>query len=179
MLPRCRRRLHHCPVDAVLPALVGRDEELEALLRAEALPASLLVAGEAGIGKTSLCLAAIELARERGFETLTARPAEAEAELSLASVGDLLEPVLDRVLGELPAPQARALRVALLVDEGEAAPDARALGVAFLGALPAGAPARGLGHAARSCPIVRVKSLGRSSAWARSYAAITSSVADD
>ena len=30
-----------------------------------------------------------------------------------------------------------------------------------------------------SRPIVRVKSLGRSSAWARSYAAITSSVADD
>lgn len=125
-------------MDAVLPALVGREEELEALdalLRADALPASLLVAGEAGIGKTSLCLAAVELARERGFETLAARPAEAEAELSFASVGDLLGPVLDRVLGELPAPQARALRVALLVEEGEAAPDARALGVAFLGAL--------------------------------------------
>ena len=125
-------------MDAVLPALVGRDEELEALealLRPEGLPARLLVEGEAGIGKTSLCAAAVELARERGFEILAARPAESEAELSLASIGDLLEPVLDRVLGELPAPQARALRVALLLDEGDAAPDERALAVAFLGAL--------------------------------------------
>ena len=125
-------------MDAVLPALVGRDEELaalEGLLRADALPASVLVEGEPGIGKTALCAAAVELARGRGFEILTARPAESEAALSLASVGDLLGPVLDRVLDQLPPPQGRALRVALLIDEAAAAPDARALAVAFLGAL--------------------------------------------
>ena len=38
-------------------------------------PSSLLIEGEAGIGKTTIWLAGVEQARERGFHVLTARPA--------------------------------------------------------------------------------------------------------
>ncbi|MEP7334818.1 MAG: LuxR C-terminal-related transcriptional regulator [Actinomycetota bacterium] len=119
--------------------IVGRDHELAAITTfldaTGRLPAALLIEGDAGIGKTSLCTAALAHARERGFEPLVARPAAAEAELALSGIGDLLEHVLDRVLAELPGPQARALRIALLLDDDGSAPEARALGVAFLGAL--------------------------------------------
>ena len=42
-------------------------------------PAALVAEGEPGIGKTTLCLSVIELAQERGFLVLSARPAEAES----------------------------------------------------------------------------------------------------
>ena len=123
------------------PDVVGREDELAAIdaVLDEVLhggASTLLVEGEAGVGKTSLCGVAIARAQERGFETLAARPVEAEAGLSLTAIGDLLDPVLDRVLSELPEPRARMLRVALLLEgDGGAAPDARALGVCVLGAL--------------------------------------------
>jgi DNA-binding CsgD family transcriptional regulator len=119
-------------------ALVGRDAELaavDAFLDAGALPGTLLIEGEAGIGKTSLCAAAVAAARDRGFETLVTRAVAAEAALAFTGIEDLLEPVLEEVLEELPAPQARALRVALLLDDSTTAPDARALAVAFYHAL--------------------------------------------
>lgn len=124
-------------MEAIL-TLVGRDGELaaiDALLDPDLLPATLLVDGEAGIGKTSLCDAAVAKARERGFEILITHPVEAEAELALVGIGDLLEPVLEQVLPELPGPQARALRAALLLDEESSGVDVRALGVAFLNVL--------------------------------------------
>jgi len=37
--------------------------------------AALVLDGEAGIGKTTLCLAGVERAREHGFRVLYARPA--------------------------------------------------------------------------------------------------------
>ena len=54
---------------------------------------------------------------------------------ALATIGDLLEPLLQDALPELPEPQARALRVALLLEDGPAPADARALGVATNGVL--------------------------------------------
>jgi DNA-binding CsgD family transcriptional regulator len=124
-------------VEATL-ALVGRDGELaaiEALLDPDLLPATLLIDGEAGIGKTSICDAAVAVASERGFEVLITRPAAAEAELTLVGIGDLLEPVLERILPALPSPQAGALRAALLLDNESSGADVRALGIAFLSAL--------------------------------------------
>jgi tetratricopeptide (TPR) repeat protein len=65
---------------------------------------------------------------------LTCRAAESEARLSYAALGDLL----DFELPDLPAPQARALQVALLRAEVEGAPpDQRAVSVATLGVLRA------------------------------------------
>ena len=46
--------------------------------------------GEAGIGTTTLWLAALEQAREQGFRTLSARAWEAESVLAYGSVADLL-----------------------------------------------------------------------------------------
>ncbi|MGH3012244.1 MAG: helix-turn-helix transcriptional regulator [Gaiellaceae bacterium] len=122
------------------PNLVGRDEELNALvafLRSrESLPGALLLEGEAGIGKTTLLHATVAAASEAGFRVLSARPVEAESSLSFVALGDLLEERLDEVRHALPAPQEQALEVALLLREPEhRPPDRRALGTAVLGAL--------------------------------------------
>jgi DNA-binding CsgD family transcriptional regulator len=120
--------------------VIGRDDEL-AVLRGflaapERWPSALLVEGEAGIGKTTLWRAGIEAARELPALVLTAAPAEAEAKLSFAAIGDLLESVLDDAILELPAPQRRALEVALLRTEPEGPPpDQRAIALGFLGAI--------------------------------------------
>jgi Cdc6-like AAA superfamily ATPase len=80
-----------------LPEIVGRDQELAAtaaFLDGD-LPAALVLAGEAGIGKTTVWRAALEQAREHDLRVLVCRPAESEAHLSYAGLSDLLEPVLD------------------------------------------------------------------------------------
>ena len=57
-----------------IPNLVGREEELAALLdlfdTPEELPAVAVVAGEPGIGKTALWLAGVEYAAAAGFRVL-------------------------------------------------------------------------------------------------------------
>jgi len=125
-------------------AVVGRHEELEAVVSFLSSvadgrgPAGVLLTGEAGIGKTTLWEAGVDAAREASFRTLLARPAEPEAKLSLAGVGDLLDPVMEDVRVFLPPLQRRALEIALLVVEAEGpAPEPRAVAVAFLSALRA------------------------------------------
>src|SRR5438132_4064426 len=118
-----------------MQALVGREGEIEAastfLDRLEAGPAVLLFAGEPGIGKTTLWTAAVEQARDRGFLVLSARGVEAEGELGYAALADLLEPIAEDMLPELPEPQRRALAIALLVeDPGQRRIDLRAVGAA-------------------------------------------------
>src|SRR6266516_3012436 len=99
-------------------AIVGRETELAAanefLTAAETGPGALLLEGPAGIGKSTLWRAAVSAARERGYEVLASRPSGAEARLSYAALGDLLEPVWEQTLPELPAPRRDALEVALL-----------------------------------------------------------------
>ena len=71
-----------------------------------------------------------------GIRVLETRPAEADAGLPFAGLGDLVESTLDEVLDELPEPQADALRVALLLaPPGQAPLDERAVAVAVLGVL--------------------------------------------
>jgi len=53
-------------------------------------PAALLVEGEAGIGKTTLWLAAVDQAGEDGLRVLSARAAAAESVLAYASLSDML-----------------------------------------------------------------------------------------
>ena len=122
--------------------VIGREQELAELgafmAGVDGLPAVLLVEGEAGIGKTILWRAGLELAPPLGYEILAATPSTAETRLSFAALADLLEPALADTLTELPAPQRRALEVALLLEDSEGQPpDHRAVSVAFLGTLRA------------------------------------------
>ena len=76
------------------PVLAGRAAELGAVERFLAPGAAgrvLVVCGEPGIGKSSVWQAGVELARSRGFAVWSARPSEAEAQLSFAGLADLLE----------------------------------------------------------------------------------------
>ena len=119
--------------------IIGRDQELESLRAflgvADAEPRVLLLEGEPGIGKTTLWEAALA-ATERSHRTLTARPAEAEMELSFTGLGDLLSGAAEAALPDLPDPQRRALEVALLLEPGTAsAPEQRAVAAGLLGAL--------------------------------------------
>jgi DNA-binding CsgD family transcriptional regulator len=120
--------------------LIGRDEELQRVQRfLEAVPAgtrALLIAGEAGVGKTSLWQAALERAQAAGIRTIAARPTEAETSFAHAALGDLLGPHLE-LLEVLPGPRRRALEVALLVAERGEEPDQQAVALATLTALRA------------------------------------------
>jgi DNA-binding CsgD family transcriptional regulator len=120
--------------------VVGRDEDLAALavfLDARAsLPALVLLDGQAGIGKTTLWRQGIDLAGANGYRVLSCTASSSEARLSFVALGDLLGDALEEVLPRLPAPQADALAVALLVAEAqESSPDQRAIALAVLGAL--------------------------------------------
>ena len=120
------------------PAVLGRDAELGVLAaffdRAEA-PAALVLEGDAGIGKSTLWLAGVEAARERGLRVVVSRPAEAERGLAHTGLGDLFEDLLDDVLPALSTPRRRALEVALLLEEEADQIDPRTLGVAVRNAL--------------------------------------------
>jgi DNA-binding CsgD family transcriptional regulator len=125
---------------AVGDQVIGRSGELEALAAfvhglAER-PSALVFEGEAGAGKTTLWLAGVTRARESGAHVLSARPVQAESQLGLAGVGDLLEGLLERILPALPRPQAEALRVALALEPPrDAAREDRALAMAVLNAV--------------------------------------------
>jgi DNA-binding CsgD family transcriptional regulator len=118
--------------------LVGRDEELGSLVRLldapDELPAAAVVAGEAGIGKTALWLAAAEEAAARGYIVLSCRPSEAEARFSFSGLADLLGEQVAEVLPELAGPQRSALETALgLSSSGPV--EGRLVAFAFLNAL--------------------------------------------
>ncbi len=129
--------------------IVGRDEELAAIARfldggPEQAAYALLLEGEPGIGKSTVLQASLALARERDYRVLACAPASEETRLSFVAISDLLAPVLDELLSDLPPPQRRALEIALLIrDLDGAPPDDRAVAAAFhtaLRALAAGGP---------------------------------------
>lgn len=96
-------------------------------------PASLLLEGEAGIGKTTLWLSAVQQARTRGMHVLTARAAATESVMAYISLADLLSAVEAGVLDTLPEPQRVALdRILLQVSDDGVATDQRAVAAAFL-----------------------------------------------
>ena len=119
--------------------LVGRDDELEAVVRlldaSEQLPGAVVLAGAAGIGKTALWLAGIDAAPAHGYRILSARPSEAETRFAFAGVGDLLGDAAGDLLPDLPPIQRRALEGVLLLGDSELPADDRAVAAAFLGAL--------------------------------------------
>ena len=74
--------------------VIGRDPELRRIADFLELDVDharvLLVEGLPGVGKSTLWLAGVERAAELGWRVLTARPADAEATIAYAGLGDLL-----------------------------------------------------------------------------------------
>jgi DNA-binding CsgD family transcriptional regulator len=154
----------------VADEIIGRDAELQLVAsfldRLMTGPLALVMEGEVGIGKTTVWTAGVAAAHRKGYPILICRPVEAEATLSFAALGDLLDGVLDEVLPGLPGPQRRALEVAVLrADAGDDPADQRAVSVAVLGVLRL---------LARSGPLVvavdDVQWLDQPSAWVLAFA---------
>src|SRR5258708_12513696 len=86
--------------------MISRSAEFRAvadfLLSAERQPTGLVIEGEAGIGKTTVWLAAVDQARERGFRVFSARGGQAESVLAHPAVAHLLGDADPAVLAELP-----------------------------------------------------------------------------
>jgi DNA-binding CsgD family transcriptional regulator len=99
-------------------------------------PSALVVEGEAGIGKTTVWLAALERAQELGFRVLSSRTAAAESVLAYASLAALLDGVEQDTFDGLPLPQRLAIdRVLLRVSADGPATDQRAVAAGFLSVL--------------------------------------------
>src|SRR5262245_23210280 len=95
-----------------MPAIVGRGPELERLGllidNVHARGSSVVLVGEAGIGKSTLLRAAVDHASEAGFCVLTTTGVEAEADLPYAGLHEVLRPLQHATL-ELPEAQRTAL----------------------------------------------------------------------
>jgi DNA-binding CsgD family transcriptional regulator len=90
---------------------------------------TLVLRGEAGVGKTSILSAAAQHAE--GFQVLRVDGIQAEGDLGFAGLHRLLLPVLAES-EHLPLPQRRALEVAFGGIEGDGAPDRFLVGLAVL-----------------------------------------------
>jgi len=130
-------------MEAAAAGVFGRETELESvrrLLQGTGNPAALIIEGEAGIGKTTLWRAGVELAEKTSWRVLSCRPTISEAELSFTAVADLLEPVAEGALPLLPTPQRQALAAALLIEgPPDPPPSPRAVAAAVLNVLHAAA----------------------------------------
>jgi len=129
--------------------VIGRAAELEAVDRflemSRTSLASLLIRGEAGIGKTAIWRAAIEQARGSGANVLRAAPAESEWGLTLAGLTDLLSEVTEEPMAALPPVQHHAIEIAVLrAEPAGQLPDQRMLSVATTSLLRQLASARPL-----------------------------------
>ena len=118
-------------------AVVGRAAELENVDRflgaVSAGPVALVLRGEPGIGKTTIWHQAVARGEHASYTVLTCRPSSAETNLPYAGLGDLFARVDDDIVRALPAPQQRALDVALLRADAETTgPQQRAVSAATL-----------------------------------------------
>jgi DNA-binding CsgD family transcriptional regulator len=139
---------NHRPVPGEAVSLRGREEEcaeldgvLTAVLRGESR--TLVLRGEAGIGKTAL----LDHLVARASDALVVRTVGAESEMGLpfASLHQMCRPLLGH-LDEMPVPQRDALEVVFGVNVGSA-PDPFLIGLSVLSLL---------GKAAASRPLVCV-----------------------
>src|SRR3954464_5516861 len=90
----------------------------EFLNSAAVQPSGQIIAGEAGIGKTTLWLDGLAQARGRGFRVLSARAGQAEAMMGYEGGADLVGDVEPAVFDALPDLQRLALdRVLLRADD--------------------------------------------------------------
>ncbi|OYN82369.1 helix-turn-helix transcriptional regulator [Mycolicibacterium sphagni] len=120
---------------------VGRRDEITAisnlLATVAAGSAGFVIEGDPGIGKTTVWLHGLQLARTNGFRVLAARGTAAESVLAYAALADLLADVDPALWTDLPAPQRHGLAAALLrePDTGASPLDQRAVGAALLAVL--------------------------------------------
>jgi DNA-binding CsgD family transcriptional regulator len=102
-------------------SLVGRDDDLEILRdflrRARENGGSLLLSGQAGIGKTALLDAAVEAARAAGTRVLLANGVELEVDVGFAALNQILLPLLGD-FHELNDVHRAALEAALGLGDG-------------------------------------------------------------
>ena len=119
-LARLRGRRTEC---AVLDGMIATVREGEGR--------TLVVRGEAGVGKTALLEHVAEAASD--LRVVRAVGVESEMELAFAALHQLCAPMLDR-LGRLPAPQREALGIVFGLSGG-AAPDRFLVGLAVLSLL--------------------------------------------
>jgi DNA-binding CsgD family transcriptional regulator len=118
--------------------MLGREYERQQIGQALAqarsgTSATLVLAGEPGIGKTALLGYAAECAT--GMQLLRARGIESEAQIPFGSLLELIRPALG-MLEKIPRPQAAALEEALALRPGTAH-DRFAVGAATLSTLAA------------------------------------------
>ena len=122
--------------------IVGREAEL-AVVRSFVGdhadgPASLTIAGGAGIGKTTIWTQALVAAEAAGVTVRTCRCHQSDATWSFAGLGDLFDGLGPSELAGLPAVQQSALSAALLISgDGGREPGNRVVGVAVLAVLRA------------------------------------------
>lgn len=130
--------------------LIGRDRELQAvdslLQRVRGGPAALILDGEPGIGKTTLCRAAAEAASEAGFAVLMTSGAATEVSLAWAGVADLITGLDGSVLAGLSPLHQQTLQ-AIGAGENARGADERLVATAFRAALQ---------NLSRQCPTLIV-----------------------
>jgi len=119
-----------------LRPIIGRDAGLELvdsfLARVPGGTPVLVIEGDPGIGKTTVWLEAIRRAEAKSFRVLKAGPAESEATLPYAALGDLVGEAFAQVGSTLPGPQERALATALLLADSVEAADSRTTATAVV-----------------------------------------------
>jgi hypothetical protein len=114
----------------------GRDAELGAvekfLAGLASAPGALVLAGEAGAGKTTVLRAGLEYAERLGYTVLRTLPSPSDMRLAFAGLADLLGSRLDAILPGLPSVQRRALGSALLTEDAlPVPPEPRVIAAAF------------------------------------------------
>ncbi len=126
-------------VGQTLP-LVGRDAALarlhELLDPDRQTGESLVIVGDAGLGKSTLLDSAAETAQRTGWTVLRSRGGRSETELAFAGLHQLVHSVIDRG-DQLPGAQRSALHTALGLEAGEDEPTPLRVGVALLSLLSA------------------------------------------
>ncbi len=126
-------------VGQTLP-LVGRDAALarlqELLDPDRQTGESLVIVGDAGLGKSTLLDSAAETAQRTGWTVLRSRGGRSETELAFAGLHQLVHSVIDRA-DQLPGAQRSALHTALGLEAGEDEPTPLRVGVALLSLLSA------------------------------------------
>jgi DNA-binding CsgD family transcriptional regulator len=120
--------------------LIGREKELAEISRfLDAVPegpSALLLEGEAGIGKTTVWQAGVGQAQSRGYRVLSCRASASETQLPFTGLSDILANTPEETFAPLPAPQRRAVDVALLRKQSRGPlPDWRAVSLGVLGLL--------------------------------------------
>jgi DNA-binding CsgD family transcriptional regulator len=123
---------------AAATRIVGREPDLAVLqdfIAGDRPVGALVFTGEPGMGKTTLWEAGIAEARDRGLRVLSARPSDAESLHSFGVLTDLFDGIDFGALAGVPAPQRRALEVALLrEDPAGPSPEPQAISAGCLSA---------------------------------------------